>query len=85
MSHSPSNKKEDQESVVVPLDSQTSSPVEVEDASLNKNVQALQLPAESGLPARKVPFSNVVQVDTRTRLTLSPRQSKRISQQCCGR
>jgi len=54
MSQSPSKNKEEQEPAVMPVDSQTSSPVEVEDASFDENFQALQLQAESDLPARKV-------------------------------
>jgi hypothetical protein len=85
MSQSPSNKKQQQEPAAVSVDSQTSSLVEVKDASFNENLQALQLQAESDLPARKVLIPIIVLVDTRKRLTFSPRQSKRISQECSGR
>jgi hypothetical protein len=80
MSQSPSINKEELEPAVGPVDSQTSSPVEVEDVSFNENLQASQLDAlarkraqaESDLPARKVLIPIVVKVNTRKRLTFLP-------------
>lgn len=92
MSESLSSNNEALEPPVAPVESQASSPIEVEEVSFNKNRQGLQhdalarqgAKAESHLLPLQVLIPIVVQVDTRKRLTSSPRQSKRIAQQYSG-